>query len=169
MGRDVQAGSEGAVLGTQAPLWTQVGTCRPQSRGDTADSKGSLGKQNFTVVDVWGIRRTRLIGISSGVRRTERSLSLLTEWPELSVLSWTPPTRRHLNRPPVSRSSGLLGITKDTLVPQALASLLPHLAIDCLLWTPPFLLPHFCYRKGRGLQVSAPGPRARLGEGSGQP
>lgn len=77
MGRDVQAGSEGAVLGTQVPLWTQLGTFRAQSREGAANCKGSLGIQNFPVSGVWETQRMRLSWMSSGPweGRNEHSVS----------------------------------------------------------------------------------------------
>lgn len=56
-------------------------------------------------------------------------------WAECRVVNTT---GSETSAPPPGRSSGLLGITEATLVPQALASPLPHVSMCCRLWTPPF-------------------------------
>lgn len=101
----------------------------------------------------------RFLGLSSGPSEqwTERSAS----W--LSDLVWVSSRGHHRLGgicPPPSpglAAAYLLGITEATLFPQSLASPLPHVMIDCQLWTPPSLLPHFCRLKGWGLQVSVLG------------
>lgn len=116
MGRDIRAGSEGAVLGTQVPLWTQVGTCRAQIRGGTADCKGSLGIQNFPVS---GVSETRERG-SAGSQVVQRRGGLNTQ--PLDCVAWAEcrfvTTDSAASAPPPGRSSGLLDITEATLVPQ---------------------------------------------------